>query len=142
MLKTTRYYNRQAYVPPCEELNEAVFLGYLCKNLKIFKLFYLYFIYKGGPFNSLYVLLDGVTVWLYNERQNAWKNTGPIYYLYRELEPDVRGGVKCNKGYTWFFKSKIFYFYYLSKSIKLYFQIIVFGLFKDTLCCLDIQNLF
>ena len=40
---TTRYYSKQAYVPPCEELNEAVFLGYFNEVFFIYK-FDLYYV--------------------------------------------------------------------------------------------------
>jgi hypothetical protein len=61
-----------------------------------------------GPNNILYVLLDGRTLWRYDEANHGWKNTGNIEYTYPRLESDVRGGVKCKKGYTWFFKSNAF----------------------------------
>jgi hypothetical protein len=58
-----------------------------------------------GPNNILYVLLDGRILWRYDEANHGWKNTGNIDITYPRLELEVRGGVKCKKGYTWFFKS-------------------------------------
>ena len=59
----------------------------------------------GGPRNVLYVLIDGSTLWAYDETKGGWRNNGLIKNRYQKLENDVRGGVKCKRGYSWFFKS-------------------------------------
>ena len=41
-------------------------------------------------------------------------NMGPIYYVYSNLESEVRGGAKCKRGINWFTKG--------AQSLKIYFR--------------------
>ncbi len=70
------------YLPPCSELNEAVFLG---------------------PKNSVFVIIDHDDLWRYDFKRGTWSRE-ILYELYPSIEASVRGGVSCSKNLTWFFK--------------------------------------
>ena len=46
-----------------------------------------------------------MTLWQYDEARHGWKNNGLMSKTYPNIELYVRGGVRCKKGLTWFFKS-------------------------------------
>lgn len=60
-----------------------------------------------GPKNNIYVLLDGRTLWSYEENTRTWRNAGHISKTFAGLEENVRGGVRDRNGNTWFTKGKL-----------------------------------
>lgn len=56
-----------------------------------------------SPRNNVWVLIDHDDLWLYNLTGRNW-NRFTLYEAFPKIESAVRGGVKCSKNYTWFFK--------------------------------------
>ena len=50
-------------------------------------------------------MTDHDDLWLYNVTGRNW-NRFSLYEVYPKIESAVRGGVKCPRNYTWFFKGK------------------------------------
>lgn len=58
---------------------------------------------KLGPKNNIWALVNDDELWYYDLALRNWKKHR-IYDIYPKLEPGVRGGVKCSRNLTWFFK--------------------------------------
>lgn len=56
-----------------------------------------------SPENNIHVIVDHDELWEYKSR--VWKSYD-LLKKYPGIESGVRGGVKCKKGLTWFFKDR------------------------------------
>ena len=71
-----------------------------------FKILFLIFYFTEGPKNNIYALLDYDDLWEYDMIAKTWTSgeNGKFRRLFPNLVNGVRGGVRCDKNLTWFFK--------------------------------------
>lgn len=58
-----------------------------------------------SPDNNIFVIVNHDELWKYKIRSNKWSHHD-LLRVYKGIESGVRGGVKCKKGLTWFFKDR------------------------------------
>jgi hypothetical protein len=57
------------------------------------------------PENNVQVLVNERSLWEFDVKKRVWAKKD-FYKTYPNLQAGVRGGYRCKKNYTWFFKCK------------------------------------
>ena len=60
-----------------------------------------------GSNSMIHILVYGGKLFFYNESNNFWTEIGFINNIFKDIDIDVKGGVRCSKGFHYFFKGSI-----------------------------------
>ena len=63
-------------------------------------------ILEKGPDNNIYVFIQPETLWKFDIIAKHWRKEH-INKYYPDLPDDFKGGVRCDKNITWFFRGKL-----------------------------------
>ena len=57
----------------------------------------------------IHILLKYGKLYSYNEAYNVWTEMGFINNIYKDIDLEVKWGIRCSRGFYYFFKGSILF---------------------------------